>query len=35
MVVMLVGRVRKTEMDVGMDDAMWNVCIQFLTAGST
>jgi len=35
MVVLLVERVRKTEVDVGMDDAMWNVWIQFLTAEST
>jgi len=35
MVVLLVERVRKTEVDVGMDDAMWNVLMQFLTAGCT
>jgi len=33
MVVFLVERVRKTGVDVGMDDAMWNVWMQFLTAG--
>jgi len=35
MVVLLVERVRKSEVDVGMDDAMWNVWIQFLTADRT
>jgi len=35
MVVLFMERVRKTEVDVGMDDTMWNVWMQFLTAGST
>jgi len=35
MVLLLVEGVRKTGVDVGMDDAMWNVWMQFLTAGST
>jgi len=35
MVVLFVERVRKTEVDVGMDDAMWNVWMQFLTADRT
>jgi len=35
MVVLLVERVKKTEVDVGMTDAMWNVWMQFLTAVGT
>jgi len=35
MVVLLVQTVWKTEVHVGMDDVMWNVWIQFLTAEST
>jgi len=35
MVVLVVERVRKTEVDVGMDDAMWDAWIQFLTAVRT
>jgi len=33
--MLFIKRVRKTEMDVGMDDVMWNVWMQFLTAECT